>query len=74
MAPVAESVDRPLEIDDVMREMILQRKSATEILETARERGLKLMREDGWAKVLKGITTVEEIVRVTKIDAAALAE
>jgi type II secretion system protein E len=61
-----------LMIDGVMREMILQRKSATEILETAQKRGLKLMREDGWAKVLKGITTVEEIVRVTKIDAAAL--
>ena len=61
-----------LAVDDVVREMILQRKSATEILEDARSRGLKLMREDGWAKVLKGITSMEEVARVTKIDAAAL--
>ncbi|MCH8241899.1 MAG: type II secretion system ATPase GspE [Planctomycetes bacterium] len=63
-----------LVIDDQMREMILQRKSATEIQAAARAEGLKLMREDGWAKVRKGISTIDEIVRVTKIDAAALGQ
>ena len=63
-----------LVIDDQMREMILQRKSATEIQATARAEGLKLMRDDGWAKVRKGISTIDEIVRVTKIDAAALGQ
>ena len=29
-------------------------------------------REDGWCKVLNGMTTVEEIVRVTKTDASAV--
>ena len=61
-------------IDDKIRELILQHKSATEILEAARANGLILMREDGWAKVFKGITTIEEIARVTKIDAAALVQ
>ena len=61
-----------LHIDDRIREMILQRKSATDILEVARGDEFKLMREDGWAKVRKGITTIDEIVRVTKVDAAAL--
>lgn len=61
-------------IDDKIRELILQHKSATEILEAARAQGLILMREDGWAKVLKGITTIEEIARVTKIDASALVQ
>ena len=42
--------------------------------EEHRAAGLKLMREDGWVKVRKGISTVEEIVRVTKIDAAALGQ
>jgi general secretion pathway protein E/type IV pilus assembly protein PilB len=59
-------------ITDELREMIVQRKSATDMLTIARKQGLKLMREDGWSKVLKGMTTVEEVVRVTKIDAAAL--
>ena len=63
-----------LVIDDQMREIILQRKSATEIQATARAEGLKLMRDDGWAKVRKGISTIDEIVRVTKIDAAALGQ
>ncbi|MCH7704436.1 MAG: hypothetical protein IIB61_04930 [Planctomycetes bacterium] len=52
--------------------MIVQRRSATELLVVARKEGLKLMREDGWVKVFKGMTTVDEIVRVTKIDASAL--
>jgi type II secretory ATPase GspE/PulE/Tfp pilus assembly ATPase PilB-like protein len=30
------------------------------------------MRDDGWTKVIKGMTTVEEVVRVTKIDVSAL--
>ena len=59
-------------VTDEIREMIVQRKSAGEVLVVARERGLKLMREDGWEKVLKGITTVEEVTRVTKVDIAAL--
>jgi len=59
-------------INDKMREMIVQRKSAGELLVVAREDGLKLMREDGWVKVRKGITTIEEIVRVTKVDPTSL--
>ena len=62
-----------LMIDDRLRELVLARKSATDIQNTARGYGLKLMREDGWAKVCKGITTVDEIVRVTKVDSVALA-
>jgi len=59
-------------ITDELRDMILQRRSATELLAVARKRGLKLMREDGWSKVQSGTTTVEEVVRVTKIDVSAL--
>jgi general secretion pathway protein E/type IV pilus assembly protein PilB len=61
-----------LMVSDEIREMIVQRKSATDMLTVARKQGLKLMRDDGWTKVIKGMTTVEEIVRVTKIDVMAL--
>jgi type II secretory ATPase GspE/PulE/Tfp pilus assembly ATPase PilB-like protein len=27
---------------------------------------MKTLREDGWAKVLNGVTTVEEVLRVTE--------
>ena len=61
-----------LMIDNELRDMIVQRRSATEMLTVTRKAGMKLMREDGWSKVLKGMTTVEEVVRVTKIDVLAL--
>ena len=57
-----------------VRELILLRKSATEILEVARSAGIKLMRDDCWTKVANGHTTVDEIVRVTKIDAASVSQ
>jgi type II secretion system protein E len=53
-------------MDDDLREMVVQHKSATEVLHVARAKGLKLMREDGWDKVRDGVTTLEEINRVTK--------
>ncbi|MHC4066839.1 MAG: GspE/PulE family protein, partial [Planctomycetota bacterium] len=53
-------------INDELREMVVKHASATEILVVARRYGLKLMREDGWAKVRRGMTTIEEIDRVTK--------
>lgn len=59
-------------VDHDIRDMIVRRQSAGDIQEAAQAKGLKLMREDGWAKVLQGITTVEEIVRVTKVDVMAL--
>ena len=61
-----------LVIDDEIRELILHRKSATEMLAVARRQGLKIMREDGFNKVIKGITTMDEIARVTKVDVSAL--
>jgi general secretion pathway protein E/type IV pilus assembly protein PilB len=55
-----------LHMTDEMRDLVAKRASATQILEIARSNGLKLMREDGWAKVRRGMTTLEEINRVTK--------
>jgi type II secretory ATPase GspE/PulE/Tfp pilus assembly ATPase PilB-like protein len=52
-------------LDDTIREMILQRPSTSQI---ARESGIVPLREDGWRKVSAGITTVEEVLRVTEED------
>ncbi len=61
-----------LMITNQLRGMIVERRSATDLQVVARKDGLKLMREDGWSKVLAGMTTVEEIVRVTKTDVSAI--
>jgi len=55
-----------LEIDEEIRKMISQRASSHDIETKAREKGMLTMIEDGFAKCIQGLTTVEEILRVTK--------
>ncbi|MDR1188343.1 MAG: Flp pilus assembly complex ATPase component TadA [Bifidobacteriaceae bacterium] len=40
------------------------RKSTRELNELAREQGMVTLRQDGWGKVAKGMTSVEELLRV----------
>lgn len=53
-------------VDDTIRPLIIDRAAASDIMRVAKKRGLKTLREDGWQKVLNGLTTVEEILRVTE--------
>ena len=53
--------------DEPVRDKIMARAPATEILNAARVQGIRLLREDGWMKVRAGITTPEEVMRSTKI-------
>lgn len=55
-----------LEIDDSIRKMISQKASSDELDKVARERGMISMVEDGFIKAAQGITSLEEILRVTK--------
>ena len=57
-----------LVIDDSIRELILKKTTAQIICDQARKMGMRTLREDGWDKVVQGITTVEEILRVTLSD------
>ena len=57
-------------IDSDIQDFIYQRKSAGQIKRLALESGLKTLRMDGARKVLRGITTVAEILRVTQADVA----
>ena len=54
-------------VTDRIREKVMSRSPAGEVLAAAKADGLKLLREDGWAKVRQGVTTVEEVVRATKV-------
>lgn len=55
-------------MDDEVRHLVMQKPDVSEIRALARKKGMKFLREDGWSKVLKGITTVEELFRVTQED------
>lgn len=54
-----------IEISEHMRELISTRAPFTEIQREAKRLGLKSLREDGLKKALIGLTTLEEIERVT---------
>src|SRR5262245_34636327 len=55
-----------LQVTEDIRGHILRRASAGEIRRHAMEkRELTTLREDGWAKAASGVTTVEELLRVT---------
>ncbi len=55
-------------MNDEIRELVLRKASRETIKEVARKYGMVTLREDGMQKVLKGITTVEEVMRVTAAD------
>ncbi len=48
-----------------IRKLIIQNAGATELKEQAISEGMLTLRMDGWLKVLKGITTLEQVVRET---------
>lgn len=51
-----------------LRELILGRAQEHVIKEEARKEGMKTLREDGLESVFKGLTTIEEVLRVTAPD------
>ncbi len=52
-------------IDNNLRKMIIEKASSEDIQKFAVTKGFKLMRDDGLEKVKKGITTLEEVLRIT---------
>lgn len=59
-----------IDVNDVIEDMILKRASASEIQDKAVEQGTVVMREDGYLKAVSGLTTLEEVNRVTAADNA----
>jgi type IV pilus assembly protein PilB len=57
-----------LDLSDTIRQMILDRRSAAEIKKVAREEGMASLRESALQKVYSGVTTLQEINKVTFID------
>jgi type IV pilus assembly protein PilB len=54
-----------LEVDDEIGKLIVNRASTDEIQHIALLNGMITMQQDGFLKALEGITTVEEVLRVT---------
>jgi type II secretory ATPase GspE/PulE/Tfp pilus assembly ATPase PilB-like protein len=53
-------------MDDALRALTVEHSSSEQLKRTAREQGLKTLRESGWAYALEGLTSVNEVLRVTQ--------
>jgi general secretion pathway protein E len=57
-----------LETNDEVRQLASKRTPTHLVKQAAVRAGMRTLREDGWRKVRRGMTTVQEVLRVTKVD------
>lgn len=57
-----------LTVNEDIKRLTMERASSSKVKEAAIENGMRTLRQDGISKVLQGLTTVEEVVRVTSVD------
>lgn len=57
-----------LELDDEIREMLLEKRPGSEIRKKAKEKGMNFLRDSALERVRDGITTLREINKVTFIE------
>ena len=55
-----------MEMNEELRRLIMRNEDASVLTDSARRDGMRNLREDGWEKIARGVTTVEEVLRVTQ--------
>jgi len=55
-----------LDIDEEMRRLMVTKSDSTVLKAQALRSGMRSLKDDGWSKVLAGITTPDEVLRVTQ--------
>src|SRR6185436_1396084 len=55
-----------LDIDESMRRLMVTKSDSNVLKAEAVRSGMRTLKDDGWAKVLAGITTPDEVLRVTQ--------
>ena len=60
-------------IDEVMKDLVLKKTPSGAISKVAVSRGMRTLRQDGWHKTISGLTTPEEVMRVTSAQEAVAA-
>ena len=55
-----------MDVDDEIRKLIMANEDASVLTRAARRNGMRNLREDGWRKIRDGVSTVEEVMRVTQ--------
>jgi len=60
------SINETLTVTQNIRDMVLRRAPSQQIKQKAVSEGMRTLRQDGLEKVLKGLTTITEVMRVTQ--------
>jgi general secretion pathway protein E len=55
-----------MELNDEIRKLIMSNADASQITHAAIRNGMRQLREDGWEKISEGVTTPDEVMRVTQ--------
>ncbi|MFM2124530.1 MAG: type secretion system ATPase GspE [Acidobacteriota bacterium] len=55
-----------MEMNEELRAAIMRNEDASRLTSIARSHGMRNLREDGWMKVAQGVTTPDEVIRVTQ--------
>jgi general secretion pathway protein E len=55
-----------MELTDDIRKLIMTNADASQLTLASRRNGMRNLREDGWLKVRDGVTTADEVMRVTQ--------
>jgi general secretion pathway protein E len=55
-----------MDVNDEIRRLIMSNADAAVLTQAARRNGMRNLREDGWKKIKDGLTTVDEVMRVTQ--------
>jgi type II secretory ATPase GspE/PulE/Tfp pilus assembly ATPase PilB-like protein len=53
-------------IDGEIRRLVIERASSDIIRQKAVSKGMQVLRDCGWEKVRQGVTTIEEVLRVSQ--------
>jgi type IV pilus assembly protein PilB len=61
-------------IDEAIQDLIVKKTPSGQIKKVAVSRGMRTLRQDGWQKVILGITTPEEVMKVTSAEEEKVGE
>jgi len=61
-----EGIYEFLVLNDALRDLVSTKATGSQIKNKAIEQGMRTLRQDGWEKVKKGLTTPSEVIRVTQ--------
>ncbi len=57
-------------MDDLIRELVVKKAPSAQIKKIAVAHGMRTLRQDGWMKVMQGVTTIDEVLKVTQAEEA----